>query len=416
MKCLICGNTVKDHIICNECHGKVTEELCYSIAKYNYIEPDNSLWAEIISQLEAPYKFRDLSLELAEYIKDARKSFVQIQCMNLMNSTGIGVSKRFREFVISNEPDCESNGCLSAEEKNLAKAILLSCYVSNYEWDKIKDIPNSIETDKVFIDTSLILADYYMKVYDYESALMILGKAKDIFKSESDQERLTTAISDCRNRQDGIKKAWRPSKREDIETFYTYLDSIGVNHSSIGNDKKSKIRESDFKAFTRYEESELPDRYVALWITSEFFMKVDEAVEINAIRVINGQIDGEFHSFVRPVNKPKKSVHVKEEDYLNAPLISEVFPTFLTFIQDNIIASAGFDEQKKLLSRLARYSMMDHISNMILDVVEYGEDQSDDFVTYTRTTLLEKYDVSEGVSGMEKAEATMHLVEKMRED
>ena len=414
MKCLICGNETENGYVCDSCKPKVTEELCYKVAGYNYKEPDNDLWAEIIDQLEKPFSFREISLDLIEYLRDDRKTFAKIQCLNLMNSRSLGVHKMYRDYVILHEPECINNPNLTAEEQNLVEALLLGCYVSNYSWDLIGDIPKNINTDRVFIESSLILADYYMKTTDYTSALEVLQRAKDYFLSEKDQTRINETITDYLDRESGKKKAWKPNKKEDIEIFNKYLDTLGVAHTSPANDKKAKIYEADFKPFVRYERSDLPDRYVALWITTEFYIKVDEAVEVSALLVKGGSIVKRFHSYVKPVNRPKQAKHVREEDYLNAPRIKEVYADLMDFIQNDILAIAGFDEQKKYLSRLARYSMFDHIDNEILDVIEYGEDISDDFTTYTRSTLLEKYGISEGNTGMEKAETTMKLVEAMR--
>lgn len=414
MKCLICGKETDNQIICEECKPRVSEELCYKVAMFNYKEPNNKLWGEICSNMEKPYGFPEFSLYLADEIDEKRRIFAKIRCINLMCQNYGGVGKKYREYVIEQSPKCEKSNDLTNEEKNLVKALSLSCLVSEYAWERIGDLPEEICADGVFLDTTLILADYYMKIYDYQTSIGLLENAKKLFLSELDQAKIESCLADCRERESGNKKAWRPSKRSDIEDFNRYLDMIGVAHGSLSVDKKEKIREADFKPFKRYEESSVPEVDVALWITSEFYLKANEIVEVSALRVKNGEITESFHSFVQPMNKPKKPVHVKEEDYINAENIQKVFSKFMRFAKDDIFVIAGFDEQKRLLSRLARYSMLDHLDNEILDIVEYGEDMSDDFTTYTRSTLLEKYDVAEGVTGVEKANATVVLTEKLR--
>uniref|UniRef100_I5AX20 Uncharacterized protein n=1 Tax=Eubacterium cellulosolvens (strain ATCC 43171 / JCM 9499 / 6) TaxID=633697 RepID=I5AX20_EUBC6 len=414
MRCLLCGNEIDEGAVCDACAPKVTEELCYKVAQYDYKEPDDELWANIISALEKPYKFRNFSQDLAEHTVEERKTFVRIQCMNLSNKTNknsLGVPKN-EDFVVQHEAECEQNPALTESEKNLVKALLLGYYVSNKSWDLIEDILNKVVTDETFVEPYLILADYYMKIRDYEKATAILEEAKGIFISENDQERISSWIDDIDQRKDGKKKAWIPKAWEDIYFFYQYLDKLGVEHLRLGNNKE-KINEADFKPFIRYEKGEVPNVYVAVWFTTEYYLKVKETVEINAVRVSDGEIK-EYHSFVYPLNMPKKPKYVKEDDIKSAPLIKDAFGEFMQFVGNDVLAIAGFDEQKKYLSRLARYSMMDHIDNEIFDVVEYGEDISDDFSSYTRSTLLEKYNVNEGTTGMEKAEATMRLVEKMR--
>ena len=64
-KCLICGKSISEGIVCEECKTKVTEELCQKVAVFDYLNPDNDLWASIAEKLESSYKFREYSLELA---------------------------------------------------------------------------------------------------------------------------------------------------------------------------------------------------------------------------------------------------------------------------------------------------------------------------------------------------------------
>ena len=412
MKCLICGKETDQQVVCSDCETKVTEELCYRVAGYNYNKPDNELWAEIITQLG--YKFRALALDLAEFTDEKRRTFVKINCMNLMRSSDIGVAKSFRDYVRTYGPECENNEDFSPEERNLVRALRLCSYIYDYSWDLIDDLPDSITLDDVYLEPWLIIADYYVKVRDYSAAIKVLNEAKDTFVSGEDQSRIEHYLTDCIARNSNEKKAWKPSTREEIDRFYDYLSSLGVKPAVFANNKKRKIKESDFKPWARYEEGRIPKEYISLWITSEYYPKKREAVEINAVRVKDGRIIDRFHEFVHPINRPKKAKYVKEEDYLQAERIEKVFPRFLEFAKNDILAIAGFDEQKILLSRLARYTMMDHLDNEIFDIVEYGEDISDDYSSYTRSTLLEKYGVPEGNTGMEKAEAAVALLKKMR--
>lgn len=416
MKCLICGKEIDNQVVCEECRAKVTEDLCYRVARYNDKVSDGELWAEIVSYLGNVYKFRELSLDLAEILNSQRSCFVKIRCMNLMNTMSTnnrpGVHKKYSNYVMEHADECFVNKALSYEEKNYVKALLFGSYVINRSWDSIGNLPREIDTDTSLLEPSLILAEYYMIIAEYDIALELLDLAKEKFCDNSDQERIDIAIADCKDRKFGNKDRWRPKKRADKEIFYKYLDKLGVEHSALSNDRRNKVSERDFQPFNRTPD--IPDTYVALWITSEFAIKVNESVEISAVRVQEGELIDTFHSFIRPTNYPRKPVHVKEEDYKNAPCISDVFSKFIEFLKDDVIASAGFDEQQKLLSRLARYSKMDHIDNKIFDAVEFGEDLEEDIVSYTRSTLLERYGVSEGYTGLEKAKATMYVIEKMR--
>ena len=412
MKCLICGKEINDGVVCNECSEKVTEELCYKVAQYDYHNPDNEVWGEVIRQLDEPFKFRGLSLELSDYVDEKRREFVKLQCMNKMNSSKLGISVYNSDFVLEYAKKNIDNDTLSNEEINLSKAFLLQCYEFKQLWELTEKLSDSIDTDSVFIDTALILSDYYMKLRRYTQAIEILEKAKADFKGDDVQDRISKLIENYKGRENGSKKAYAPQNRDNKIIFYEYLDKCGIEHERLKNPKR-KIKESEFKPFKRYENG-VPGTYISLWFTAEYYMKADEVVEVSALHVTDGKITDRFQSFIYPINESKNPKYVKKEDFINAPVIRDVFCKLLDFIKDDIVAIAGFETQKVYFSRLARYSLMDHVDNEIFDVVEYGEDISEDFSTYTRSSLLEKYEVSEGESGMEKAEATVKLVEKMR--
>ena len=178
-KCLICGKETENAVVCDLCKDRVTEELCYRVAKVKYSEPGNELWEEIISRMDKPYLFPDFSLELADYLELERREFVKIRCMNFMNSSNIGISNKHREYVLANADVCKKNGKLTDEENNFLDTIVLYCHISDYDWDYVKDRPQKLGLDKVFLDPYLIKADYYSKIRDYDKALDILKEAKN---------------------------------------------------------------------------------------------------------------------------------------------------------------------------------------------------------------------------------------------
>ncbi len=413
MKCIICGKEINDNVICEKCKPKVNEQLCYSVALCDPNNPQNEIWAEVIAGMDHPYGFKRFSLDIADYLDENRKEYVKIKCMNLMNSN-VGIYSSYRTYVLSHSEVCLRNNSINEEEKNLVRALTLDCYLGNYDWDKVNDLLPQIELNRLDVEPYLIMSTYNMKIKDYDHAVEILDDAKKVFNDPFTVERIKELRNDIVARKNGEKKPWKPQKREDIEKFNEYLKSLGVDYTELSLNKKQKIKESDFKPFRRWKDSTAPKDYIALWITSEFHLKAKEVVEISAVKVIDGKTVEKFHEYVRPINKPAKSQYVKEKEYIDAPLIPDVFGRFLKFADGGVLAIAGFDEQKKLLSRLARYSMMNELKNLIFDVVEYGEDISENFDSYTRESLLEKYGVKEGKTGQNKAEATAKLIEKMR--
>ena len=413
MKCIVCGKQ-SNRILCDECIKTATEELCYKIAQYNYNNSDNDLWRELSEELDKPYMFKDYAFEVAELIGGSRVDFIKINCMN-MRSSDLGIFKEYYDYLLETEEQLLTNDNLTEDEKDLIRALVFEIYVSRKQWDKVDESINQIHIDGKFLEPLLIIADYYIKIRNYEHAEQILLEGKDTYTNETDIKRIETLLEDCNARRSGTKKHWKPNKADEIKNFYEYLDKQGIEHEVQGNgSKKNKINLKDFKPFIYLEDS-VPNTYVALWLTTEFYQKQREIVEINAVRISDGEIKDQYHSFVKPVNTPKSVKKIDPNDLLNAQPIRNVFPTFLEFLRNDIIAIAGAEEQCKYLSRLARYSMMDHIDNLIFDVIAYYEDNSDDFDLYTRESLLSKFDLSEGNGGMEKALVTAQLIEKIRE-
>lgn len=411
MKCLICGKEINNGVVCNECREKVTEEMCYRVAQCDYHNPDIEVWQEVIDEMDKPYLFTDFSLELAEYVKGDRIIYTKIACMSKMTKE-LGIYKKYFGYVKENVDEDSFNDCLSEEENNFVKAMLLYVYMREKNWDKVDRLYKKINLDEKFFEPYRVLAEYYKYIRKYDEAIEIIESAKKIFLG--DMDIINNDLKDIIERKNGEKKDWGPSVREEKKEFYYYLEKLGIEHEPLSNDKNNHVNKNDFKPFHRYNGQEIPKGYVAFWITGEYYVKAYEAVELSAIKVHDGRIVDRFHSFVRPNRFPKEYKYVKKEDVMKANPIDIVFKDFLEYVGDDVLASAGFAEQSSLLSILARYTSMKELEHEIFDVVEYGEDISEDFSTYTRSSLLEKYEVSEGESGMEKAEATVKLVEKMR--
>lgn len=411
MKCLLCG-LESDKVLCESCQSNASEELCYKIIRYDYYNSDNDLWKEISDSLEKKYMFKDYALDVADFIDETRSVFVKIYCMN-KKSSYIGVPKDYREYVLSHVDQLLQNDSLSPEEKNLVLSLTFEIYIAQKNWDKADGYKEIIRFDDRFIDPYLIVADYNIKIRDYNRAEEVLQNCIDTFNGRESVQSAFQLLEDCNSRKTGTKKHWKPSKAEEITEFNNYLDKLGIEYEKSSHGKKNKILLKDFKPLNYYSGS-MPSEYVAVWFTSEFYVKQREVVEINGIRVRDGKCIDEFHSFVKPINSLKRIKYVSPDDLDSAEPIINVFPRFVDYLGGDIIAIAGVEEQTKYLSRLARYSMMDHFDNEIFDVIAYGEDLSEDFDLYTRDTLLGKYGLKDGENGIEKAKVTYELIEKMR--
>ena len=66
--------------------------------------------------------------------------------------------------------------------------------------------------------------------------------------------------------------------------------------------------------------------------------KLDKIIEIGAVKVINGQITGSFHSYVDPGQKLVERIveltGIRQEQVDQAPDISQVFPELEVFLED----------------------------------------------------------------------------------
>lgn len=84
-------------------------------------------------------------------------------------------------------------------------------------------------------------------------------------------------------------------------------------------------------------ENSMYDTYVSIDLeTTGLNPKRDRIIEIGAIRVEQGEITGEFSTFVNPGRKLEERITeltgIREEDLAEAPELDEVFPQLLEFI------------------------------------------------------------------------------------
>lgn len=89
---------------------------------------------------------------------------------------------------------------------------------------------------------------------------------------------------------------------------------------------------------------ELPNDYIVLNLkTTGLDFQFDDIIEIAAIRVVNDLIDDSFSSLVRPALPIDDFVTamtgITNEMLSNAPSISEILPSFLSFIGNSLIVS-----------------------------------------------------------------------------
>lgn len=100
--------------------------------------------------------------------------------------------------------------------------------------------------------------------------------------------------------------------------------------------------------------------------------ETDRIVEIAAVKVIKGKIVAEFQSLINPqmpIDPEATEIHhITDADVKDAPLIEEIWPEFIQFIDKHLlIAHNGYAFDFKIIDRVARDLKKKRISNIRYD-------------------------------------------------
>jgi len=122
---------------------------------------------------------------------------------------------------------------------------------------------------------------------------------------------------------------------------------------SIANGKisfSSVIRESVTREGKGKSLLQLVNDFVVLdFETTGLDPTYDEIIEVGAMKVVGGVVDGEFSTLIKPANKISEFITdltgITNEMVLDAPKIQEVLPNLLKFIGDSVVLghNAHFD-------------------------------------------------------------------------
>ena len=353
------------------------EKLCLNLAVYNPNKCTNNLWNDIAAGFSSPYELCDIVFELTEDMPSPRKEYLQIM---RMSRCGKAVPKVFREkFYILYEAVANSAG-LTETELLTVKGAALSAYVSAYRYDEAEAVSESMDVSCVLpLNTSLALADFYVKTRRYALADDVLNKA---VREYGENDELTKLINDRAGRGNG-KKEYMPSPKDARESYKAFMEKLGIN---IGLPVKRSlvpvpIPAEEYPAVTVITKPDF-DSYVSFDVeTTGLSPALDSLTEIGAIKVIGGRItESEKFIFSELIKPYKKRIPenvelitgITNDEVRSKRQMWEVTADFLRFVGDDVLLGfncANFD--MKFIIRAARYAGI-IIKNPVFDVMNYA--------------------------------------------
>lgn len=303
------------------------------------------------------------------------------------------VPKDKRDNLINNSLILLESNLLNENQKNIIKCAILNAAFSEYNYDLAETYANDLLSNKVSDEIILYhLAEYYTKTRRYDIASNIYNKLKNV----SDNPLLEKSIETYENIIKGTRKEYIPSKKENIEKYILFMNSIGININRPKS-QPDKISKDDYPIPEEIKENNF-NTFIAFDVeTTGIDHSKDAITELSAIKVVNGQIieEKEFifqelvHPYKRKIPKIVENLTGITNDMVkDAPQIWEVFPKFVNFIEDNILVGYNcmtFDS--KFLVRAGRLSNL-VINNKYFDVMHMAK-KNKNIINSKNMTLTE---------------------------
>jgi len=315
------------------------------------------------------------------------------------NFTFFEIYSNNRELFYQSAKICLTNDWLQQDKKeHIIQAIFVNKF-KDYNYFEAEEFANIIKTNENINKYVLYeLGKYYLYTRRYEIAEKYLGKRLTIMEN-ADDEKIKKAIQksydEIEKRKKGLMAEYMPLKPEIQAKYCEFMNSIGFDlerkieqaprtRSSL----KAKISAEAYPNIKKQEINNFNfDTFVAFDIETTGFKrkkstlakagKIDDIIEIAAIKVINGKIDEsssfKFQELVHPLKqKISKEIEtltgITNEMVYDAKQIYEVFPKFMEFVDDNILVGfncINFDCD--FLIRAGRYSNI-IIKNNFFDI------------------------------------------------
>jgi len=138
-----------------------------------------------------------------------------------------------------------------------------------------------------------------------------------------------------------------------------------------------------------------PDDYVVIDIeTTGFNPKLNEIIEIGAVKVRNNKITSVFQSMIKPKNpiSPYVSSRTGITNHIlaDASPIEAVLDSFVSFISDAILISHNVDFDVNFLYDHCETYLSHHLSNNFIDLRELFRKQQSSVIDQKITNICEK--------------------------
>lgn len=395
--CVNCGKE-NENWLCNNCKEKVNIiELCNNINAYDYNEKSNPIFNTIIENIKF-YKFKQIVCELTQDLEPNIKSELIITAL----TNNFSIKKIYssnRDLFYLNAKLFLDNPSISQNKK---ESILESLFLINFDdfnYEEAEKYAKIIQTHNSINNYTLYeLGVYYIYTRRYELAKNLLEKRLNLLK-ENDDEKTKKAVQksyeEIEKRKTGILSEYMPLKPEHQERYCSFMNSIGFNlkrKELLPPRERTTIpKKISLDDYPNIKENEITDfnfnSFVAFDLETTGFKRkkttlakagrIDDIIEIAAIKVIDGKIDESqkftFQELVHPLKTAiKKEIEdltgITNQMVYDADQIYEVFPRFMEFVGDNILVGfncINFDCD--FLIRAGRYSNI-IIRNKFFDI------------------------------------------------
>ena len=416
MKCFICG-TESEICLCDSCRSLQNLELIFDdVVKFKEEKCDNEYIREHALSLENPYLTRELIPDLLSCFRDEDTGYYN--CVYLAEAR----DEKFEDFAVKY---LESNNLEEAKSQYIL-FYLMDSYQKKFDmytpqiWcDRVEKLNN------VLFDTYVKVVEYYSKIGEYDKAQHMLDKAVlvaeggdsnkfFVHRPENASITIGNLVKDL-NRYKTVKPYW-PTKEDRQRIMIEIYDSKGIAHPRI---KPKKVEECDFTPI-KFTYTVDENNFTAFWFDDAFTVsKMKVAYSVAAVKVRDGIAVDRFNSFINPdkntvaIKDAAKKAGVDTDTIKNAPELDLVMAKFFEFVGDDVLVTSSIGNQRRLLSRGARYNGMSEINNKLFSLDDMAEEMG--IEETDRESLLKLFGIKEGSTTLEKAELNITLLKEINE-